>query len=192
MTNQLTLTDQQFTGTTPTDQKLRLLVQDIQKAESAINALLNAVATLQDAPAAATSEVLADPALTAGFTVKGLTSGQVLQALTATSAAFKQLTLSQLAGIAVSGPSNGQLLTFVDGEWVNANPPAVSAAAGVNIGTGADVYAGLSSGKLAFKSISSDSSITITVTADTIELSAAASVGGLSFAQVSTLTSIRL
>ena len=192
MTNQLTLTDQQFTGTTPTDQKLRLLVQDIQKAESAINALLNAVATLQDAPAAATSEVLADPALTAGFTVSGLSPGQVLQALTATSAAFKQLTLAQLGGIAVSGPSNGQLLTFVDGEWVNANPPAVSAAAGVNIGTGAAVFAGVSSGKLAFKSISSDSSITITVTADTIELSAAASVGGLSFAQVSTLTSIRL
>lgn len=173
-TPQVRVTDLQFVGSDDTNSKLRRFVKDVQDAEKAINALLAAVAALQTSSVNPTgAQLLADPTLVAeNFTVENLAPGQVLTALTATAAAFRKLSLSDLADVLEAGPVNGQVLTFIDGQWLNANPPGSSGTSGTNIGLGEDVYAGLLIGKLAFKTIASDgATIGVSASGDTITLS---------------------
>lgn len=190
--NQLNLTDIQFSGKTDTDQKLRRLVQDLQAAERAINTLLNEVAQLESSGGDVGPFLLANPELTDTFTVENLTPGAVLKALTATSAAFAKLSINDLSNVFIEMPGNGQVLTYVDGEWINAAVPAGGGAQGVNLGGGVDVYAGISGGKLAFRSFTSDGgTIGITFTGDEINLEYAGPMG-LTFQQASAITSIRI
>jgi predicted regulator of Ras-like GTPase activity (Roadblock/LC7/MglB family) len=190
MTNQLNLTDLQFSGPSDTDQKLRRLVQDIVAAERAINTLINAIANIPTADVG--PFLLANPSLTSTFTVENLAPGEVLQALTATSAAFKKLTIGQLSDVNISGPTDGEVLTYTHGEWVNEPVPAGGGASGVNLGTGQDIYAGLLAGKLAFYSIEGDgSTVTVSLVGETLVLSAATG-SGITFAQASAIASIRI
>ena len=165
MTNKINVTDLQFTGKDETNQKLRRLVQDLVAAERAVNSLILAVSDLSNASA---PQVTID-----GITYTGLVPGQVLTALTATSAAFKTLNLEGLADVAVESPTDLDVLTYFHGQWVNSPLPEVTPPpAGVNIGTGADIYAGISGGNLAFKSIQGDgATINVAFTDDTLTLS---------------------
>lgn len=165
MTDLIRLTDLQFVGDDQTTQKLRRLVQDLIAAERAINSLLKSVSTLADTVSA--------PVTLDGVKLSGLTPGQVFTALSATSAAFKFLTLENLEDVLVTQPANGQVLTFYDNEWTNEPLPAPAApVVGQNIGTGAAIYAGVVSGELGFKSIQGDgATIQVTFTDDTLTLS---------------------
>jgi hypothetical protein len=181
-TQQLTLTDIQFTGNDATDAKLRRLVQDMIVAEKAINSLLNSVSTLTSESSSGSSTLFANPDLQAAFEVEGLTAGEVLIALSATSAAFAKLKLAQLADVAVGGITDGEVLTYSYGEWTNMPLPETSGGATAeNIGTGAGPFAGIEAGVLAFKSISGDgSSIEVDTTEDTITVSFIGSTGAVS------------
>ena len=182
MSNSLNLTDIQFVGNDTTTQKLRRLVQDLVAAEAAVNTLINQVSTLQtEVGSTGTQEVLATTkGLGPNFTVSGLTEGQVLKALSATSAAFAKLTLSDLANVLIENAENGQVLTYINNQWVNESPAAgPSAPQGQNQGTGIDIYAGLSGGNLVFNSITGDgSSINVDIVGDTIVVSFIGSAGG--------------
>jgi hypothetical protein len=225
----LNLTDIQFNENTQVSAKLRRLVSDLIGAERAVNDLIASVSTLQGV---STGTVTAE-GLTLPLTIKGGTAGEVLQALSATKAAFAALTLEHLSDTFVVDPNNGQVLTYERGQWVNADVPTVAAPpiGGVNIGDPGNVplYAGLEGANLAFRSLVGDSAtIGITYTADTIQFAYIGGAisgpqglqgppgvdgadgedgimgppgrdgvgggvgGGLSFAQVSAITSIRL
>ena len=180
MTN-LTTSDIQFLGSDPTTQKLRRLVQDLVAAEKAINTLINQVSTLQSEVGSAGTEVLATTeGLGPNFTVSGLTEGQVLKALSATSAAFAKLSLSDLSNVLIENGQNGQVLTYINNQWVNESPAAgPSAPQGQNQGTGIDIYAGLLGGNLVFNSITGDgSSISVDIVGDTIVVSFIGTSGG--------------
>ena len=172
MTQQLVITDIQFSGNDLTNQKLRRLVQDLAAAEGAINSLIKTIS----ASSGTATTTFASPALSSEYPVSGLATGEVLQALSATSAAFAKLSLSALAGVSISSPVKGQVLTYENGEWTNVTPTATPAAATVTsaakIGTGASVYAGVQNGThLAFKAIDGDpNTIQVTETNDTITL----------------------
>ena len=181
MSISLTTSDIQFLGNDPTTQKLRRLVQDLVAAEKAINTLINQVTTLQGEIGSTGTEVLATTeGLGPNFTVSGLTEGQVLKALSATSAAFAKLSLSDLSNVLIENGQNGQVLTFINNQWVNENPAAgPSAPQGQNQGTGIDIYAGLSGGNLVFNSITGDgSSINVDIVGDTIVVSFIGTSGG--------------
>jgi hypothetical protein len=181
MSNSLTTSDIQFLGNDPTTQKLRRLVQDLVAAEKAINTLINEVTTLQSEAGSTGTEVLATTEeLGPNFTVSGLTEGQVLKALSATSAAFAKLSLSDLSNVLIENGQNGQVLTFINNQWVNSSPDAgPSAPQGQNQGTGIDVYAGLSGGNLVFNSIAGDgSSISVDIVGETIVVSFIGTAGG--------------
>lgn len=173
MTTQLKITDIQFTGADVTNQKLRRLVDDLIAAENAVNALLKSVASTTNTSG---STLLADPALTSAFSVSGLAAGEVLQALSATSAAFAKLSLGSLAGVSLSKPVTGQVLTYENGSWVNATPTATPSAAvpaaAAKVGTGASIYAGVQNGtQLAFKAIVGDAAtISVTESNDTVKI----------------------
>jgi len=158
VTNLVTVTDIQFSGSDAVSAKLRRLVHDLAAAESAINALINSVAALAASESAVGPFLLATTTgLGPDFKVGGLTEGLVLKAISATNAAFQALALTDLGDVAISMAVNGQVLTFLDGQWVNADSEAGSGGAnGVNLGSGVGVFAGISSGKLAFKSFIGD------------------------------------
>lgn len=188
------VTDIQFNGDALTDAKLRRFVQDVVAAERAINLLISQVSTLQtEVAASGGTEVLATTtSLGPNFTVSGLTAGMVLKALSATSAAFAKLKTTELGDTNIDSPVNGQVMTYVNGQWVNEVPPGAGAPTmGENIGSGVGVYAGIAGGALAFKSITGDgTTIGVNFTADTITLSYIG--GGLTYAQASAITSIRI
>jgi hypothetical protein len=186
MTHSINITDIQFQGNDPNSQKLRRLVQDLAAAEKAVNDLINSVTTLQTEVGTTSEEVLATTTgLGPNFTVSGLTAGQVLKALSATSAAFATLSLSDLSNVLVQNPENGQVLTFINNQWINGTPTNTGTGSqGQNQGTGIDVYAGLNGGNLVFNSISGDgSTISIDIVNDTIVVSFIGTAGGGSISQ---------
>jgi hypothetical protein len=168
-------TDIQFDGNTVNQQKLRRLVHDLQQVESALNLLVQQVQSLTttvETPAG--TEVLATTTgLGPSLTVSGLTASMVLTAVSATQAAFRKLALTDLADVLLTNPTNGDLLTFVDGEFVNlplsVTPTMTNA---LNLGTGLPLYAGVSSGKLAFRSVVQGSGITLSEDSMTLTISA--------------------
>jgi hypothetical protein len=195
VTNPLNRTNIQFNGSDATSAKLRRLVEDIVAAEAAINGLIQSVALLSEEEAAGGAQLLANAAgLGPNFTVEGLTKGQVLTALTATTAAFRALTIQSLTDVALSDPTDGEVLTFFHGQLINAPVPSTGpGAGGENIGTGEGVFAGVLGPTLAFKSIQGDGiSIGVTATGDTITIEFLGGAGGLSFAQASALVSMRI
>jgi hypothetical protein len=170
---QLTKTDIQFNGSDATSAKLRRLVEALQTAQAAINTLSNTVATLNGVAEQQQQLLATVTGLGPDFYVKGLTPGQVLQAISATNAAFQKLNLSQLGDVSVPDPLDGQILTRFHNQWISANPQIGAPTKAVNIGTGEAVYAGIESNALAFRSITGDgSTTTVTEDADTITISA--------------------
>jgi hypothetical protein len=174
MTEPVKKTDLQFDGADVTAQKLRRLVQDLQAVESAVNALITSVASLTTTVnTPASKEVLATTTtLGPAFEVDGLTAGMVLKAISATNAAFAKLRLTDLADFTESMPTNGQVATYMDGTWTNANLPTPGApTSGMNLGSGASVYAGIESGSLAFRTLMGDgATVAVALSPDNTEL----------------------
>lgn len=161
-TNNVSLTDIQFTGNTPIDEKLRRLVADIQKIERAINALIAAAAIVVPDVGTLPHVLATITGLESDHTVSGLTSGMVLKAISDVNAAFAKLQLNDLSGFDVGVPANKQILQFIDGYWVNVNPSfAGEINDGTNEGTGAGLYDGKSGVTLKFKSIKAGAGIDI-------------------------------
>lgn len=128
MTNKISIGDLQFNGQTDTEQKLRRLMDDLRKLQSAVNSLIDEVVTLSDAPAADDQHVLATTSgLGPEHTVSGLTSGQALVAASATSALFRQLLLTDLGNTDLGSPQQNFVITFVNGypTWAAVPTPAV-------------------------------------------------------------------
>ena len=168
MTNPLKLTAIQFTGNTETDQKLRRLVQEMVDAERTINSLINSVATLTTEVADQSSNVTID-----NIELSGLSAGELLTATSATTAQFKFLKLAGIADVDLIDTTTDDVLTFVNGSWVNKALPASAAPqTGANLGGGEPVYAGLEGTTLSFNSIQGDgATIQVTLAGNVLTLS---------------------
>lgn len=143
-----------FSGTDANAQSLRRLVQDLQTVERALNQLISLENTSVDPVNSVPPHVLATTTgLESDHTVKGLTAGQVLKAISATNAAFQELKFGDLAGSDITdNPENGQYIQYVDGFWVAASAPP-GGSSGMNLGAGAGIYASNSGAVLQFKSL---------------------------------------
>lgn len=95
------------------------VVQSLQQVISTVNLLANAATT--PTPPGIPLHVLATQAgLGVDHEVSGLEAGQVLMAIAANEAAFRFLSFGQIAGTdsgTFVAPSNGDVISFVDGYW---------------------------------------------------------------------------
>lgn len=113
-----TLVDIQF-GQTYEPEKARRLVEELRRIAVALNSVVKELNAIDTTSASVVPHVLATTAgLGPEHTVSGLTSGQVLKALTNVTAAFGSLSFAELSGVDAStflSPINGAYLRFVDG-----------------------------------------------------------------------------
>lgn len=154
--------DQQFDRV-----KANQLVQALQQVIGAINTLAKQASTPLPPITTVPKHELADnEGLGSSHTTSGLVAGEVLRAVSDSQAAFARLKFGDLAQSDIGeNPTNLQIIQFLNGYWTAVDPSNVGMTLGVNIGTGAGVYAGTDSGKLAFKSIQGDGA-TIEVDSD--------------------------
>lgn len=100
--------------------KANQLVQTLQQVVGAVNQLANQAST-PATPTTPVSQVLATQAALGKYlTVSGLEAGQVLVALTPTTAHFGFLAFGQMAQTdpgTFESPTNGSVISFVDGYW---------------------------------------------------------------------------
>lgn len=117
-------------------EKARRLVEELRRLQTAVNAIvdeLNAVEANPVVPGVTPHELADETGLGPEHTVSGLTPGHVLQALSATAAAFQQMRLGQLARMnpgSVDSAGNGDVMQVVGGFWtaVPAGPLLTEAA----------------------------------------------------------------
>lgn len=165
------ITTVNFQGADANSSSLRRLAQDLQVVERALNQLISIENTAVDPSNTVPPHVLATTTgLQSDHTVAGLTAGQVLKAISATNAAFKNLTFGELEGSDVTDdPENGDYIQFVDGFWVAApTPPGGSS--GMNLGAGAGIYASNSGAVLQFKSLLTVAGLTLVPSGSSITL----------------------
>jgi hypothetical protein len=119
-------------------EKARRLVEELRRLQTAVNAIVdevNSAASAGTTPVLTAHELASETGLGADHTVHGLTAGHVLQALSATAAAFQQMRLGQIARMnpgSVDGAVNGDMLQVVGGFWsaVPASPLLTEATPG--------------------------------------------------------------
>jgi hypothetical protein len=173
--------------------KANQLVQSLQQVISAVRTLSNASGAAPSTPVIAKHELADDSGLGIDHTVEGLEAGQVLVAQSATEAHFDFLKFAQLAGTdpnSFAEAVNGDVIALVNGFW---SAITLASALGLsNPGTDAlimwDEAANGGAGGLSWALPGTG----IKITSGRIAVDASKLSSGLSFAQASAITSVRL